>query len=697
MTKPPLAQHVIGIDVGGTFTDLVMLESHSGAVTIAKVPTTPDNRAYGVLNALQEAEADLSTVDLIIHGTTTTTNAVLERKLSRTGLITTQGFRDVLELGRRTRPQAYGMKGMFTPIIPRNLRLEVAERMDYAGRVITPLDREGMRQAVQDLLAAGCESLVIHFLHAYANPDHENQAADIAAELWPNQYITKGHALLSESREFERGVTAAVNASVQPLLERYIQRLVSELKTHGYKSEMLVMNGNGGTVSSKDVAREAAKTVMSGPASGVIAAINTGKATNHHHLITYDMGGTSTDVSVIRNGKPSISNEIEIEYAMPIHVPMIDVRTVGAGGGSIARVNAAGLLEVGPDSAGADPGPICYGRGGTEPTISDANMILGRLASSAVKSVEGGISLDHIKSVFDETLGQHLQMDAVSAADAVVRVANAKMAGAIRMVLVSLGADPRDFSLFAFGGAGPLHAAAIAKELGIPSVLVPARPGITNALGCVVADLRQDFVQTINTPLAKMDANSLHDVFAQQEQHGRAIIDKEPVQIDQMIVSRSLDMQFIGQTHILNVNLDNMLMPASKDAIQALFEEVYFNRFRVRLNKINANIVNVNTSVIGKRNAFDLSQLIQPSGRKDSLEAAQIGMRQVHIGGRFIDTPIYQREALPLDVALNGPAMIQQMDTTILVEADDTVSSDAGGNLFIHVGQNDRKASGKGA
>ena len=508
MTKPPLAQHVIGIDVGGTFTDLVMLESHSGAVTIAKVPTTPDNQAYGVLNALQEAEADLSTVDLIIHGTTTTTNAVLERKLSRTGLITTQGFRDVLELGRRTRPQAYGMKGMCAPIIPRNLRLEVAERMDYAGRMITPLDREGMRQAVQDLLAAGCESLVIHFLHAYANPDHENQAADIAAELWPNQYITKGHALLSESREFERGVTAAVNASVQPLLERYIQRLVSELKTHGYKSEMLVMNGNGGTVSSKDVAREAAKTVMSGPASGVIAAINTGKATNHHHLITYDMGGTSTDVSVIRNGKPSISNEIEIEYAMPIHVPMIDVRTVGAGGGSIARVNAAGLLEVGPDSAGADPGPICYGRGGTEPTISDANMILGRLASSAVKSVEGGISLDHIKSVFDETFGQHLQMDAVSAADAVVRVANAKMAGAIRMVLVSLGADPRDFSLFAFGGAGPLHAAAIAKELGIPSVLVPARPGITNALGCVVADLRQDFVQTINTPLAKMDANS---------------------------------------------------------------------------------------------------------------------------------------------------------------------------------------------
>ena len=687
MTETTLAQHVIGIDVGGTFTDLVMLETHSGAVTIAKVPTTLDNQAYGVLNALKEADADLRAVDLIIHGTTTTTNAVLERKLSRTGLITTHGFRDILELGRRTRPQAYGMKGMFTPIIPRHLRLEVAERMDYAGRVVTPLDKDGMRQAIRQLLDAGCESLVIHFLHAYANPEHEKQAAAIAAELWPNNYVTMGHALLSESREYERGVTAAVNASVQPLLERYIQRLVTELKSNGYQSEMLVMNGNGGTVSSQDVAREAAKTVMSGPASGVIAAMNTGKAAGHNHLITYDMGGTSTDVSVIKDGKPSVSNEIEIEYAMPIHVPMIDVRTVGAGGGSIARVNAAGLLEVGPDSAGADPGPVCYGRGGTEPTISDANMILGRLELKAVKSVEGGISLDHIKAIFDESLGQHLNMDAVAAADAVIRVANAKMAGAIRMVLVSLGADPRDFSLFAFGGAGPLHAAAIAKELGIPTVLIPARPGITNALGCVVADLRQDFVQTINTPLAKMDAKHLHDVFIQQENQGRAIIDKEPIDIDEMSISRSLDMQFVGQTHILNVNLDHMDLPASQDDIQDLFEQVYFNRFRVKLDKINANIVNVNTSVIGKRKAFDLSQLIESDGRKSSLVDARIGTRKVHVAGQFVDTPVYQRESLPLDVSLNGPAMIQQMDTTILVEPGDRVSSDAQGNLFIHVGK----------
>ena len=692
MANSKTSRHVIGVDVGGTFTDMVMLETQTGTVSIAKVPTTLDNQAYGVLSALKEAGAELPQVDLMIHGTTTTTNAVLERKLSRTGLITTQGFRDVLELGRRTRPQPYGMKGEFLPIIPRDLRCEVAERMDYAGRVVTPLDEDGMRQVVKSLLDKGCESLVIHFLHAYANPDHERRAAEIAAELWPNNYITMGHALLSESREFERGVTAAVNASVQPLLERYVNRLVGELKANGFTSEMLVMNGNGGTVSSKDVAREAAKTVMSGPASGVIAALHTGQAAGLNHLITYDMGGTSTDVSVIKNGKPSVSNEIEIEYAMPIHVPMIDVRTVGAGGGSIARVNAAGLLEVGPDSAGANPGPICYGRGGDQPTISDANLILGRLKLNKMKSVEGGVSLDAINAVFDTKLGQPLNIDATAAAAAVVMVANAKMAGAIRMVLVSLGADPRDFSLFAFGGAGPLHASAIAKELAIPTVLVPARPGITNALGCVVADLRQDFVQTINTPLAKLDEAVLNEVFILQERNGEDIIRKEPVEILSLQINRSLDMQFVGQTHILNVVFDDLPLPISIDDIQRRFEEVYFNRFRVRLDNIKANIVNVNTSVIGRRAAFDLSQLIDPSGRKSRLADAQTDTRPVYFDGGFHDTPVYQREALPVDAAFDGPAIVEQMDTTILVEPGDHVTSDDEGNLIIHVGSIKEKA-----
>ena len=295
---------LIGVDVGGTFTDLIKLDQNTGKVRLAKVASTIENQAFGVMQSIAEAETNLKNVPLVVHGTTTTTNAVLERKLSRTGLITTAGFRDVLELGRRTRPQPYGMKGHFLPIIPRDLRLEVGERMDYAGRILIPLNESSVREAGKKLLDQGVESVVVHFLHAYANPEHELRAAEVLAEFWPNEYITTGHSLLSESREFERGVTAAVNAAVQPILKRYINKLDSELEAEGYAGELLVMNGNGGTVSAKRVIREAAKTVMSGPASGVIAAAYTGTAAGRPNLITYDMGGTSTDVALIRGGEP---------------------------------------------------------------------------------------------------------------------------------------------------------------------------------------------------------------------------------------------------------------------------------------------------------------------------------------------------------------------------------------------------------
>jgi N-methylhydantoinase A len=290
---------VAGIDVGGTFTDLLLFDASSGSVSVAKTPTTQDNQAFGVVAALDECGFPIRDIDLIVHGTTTTTNAVLERRLARTGMITTQGFRDVIELGRRPRPQAYGMTGVFVPVIPRNLRLEVAERMEASGAVRTPLDGEGVGEAVRLLLAAGCEALVIHFLHSYANPAHEERAAEIAAELWPNDYITVGHRLLSEAREFERGVTASVNAAVQPILERYINRLRGELQTRGYAREFLIMNGNGGMISASHVIRESAKTVMSGPASGVIAAAYTGRRAGYGNLVTYDLGGTSTDVALL--------------------------------------------------------------------------------------------------------------------------------------------------------------------------------------------------------------------------------------------------------------------------------------------------------------------------------------------------------------------------------------------------------------
>ena len=675
---------LIGVDVGGTFTDLIKLDQNTGKVRLAKVASTIENQAFGVMQSIAEAETNLKNVALVVHGTTTTTNAVLERKLSRTGLITTAGFRDVLELGRRTRPQPYGMKGHFLPIIPRDLRLEVGERMDYAGRILIPLNESSVREAGKKLLDQGVESVVVHFLHAYANPEHELRAAEVLAEFWPNEYITTGHSLLSESREFERGVTAAVNAAVQPILKRYINKLDSELEAEGYAGELLVMNGNGGTVSAKRVIREAAKTVMSGPASGVIAAAYTGTAAGRPNLITYDMGGTSTDVALIRGGEPSVSNEIELEYAMPIHVPMVDVRTIGAGGGSIAKVNDAGLLEVGPHSAGAEPGPICYGRGGNEPTISDANFLLGRLDVTKLKSVSQEVDIEHIRSIFQEKLGDPLNIDAEIAAAAVLQVAITRMAGATRMVSVSLGEDPRDFSLFAFGGAGPMHATALARELGIPEVIVPARPGITNALGCVVADMKHDFVRTVNSPLNNVDMDEIIGILKAQSKEGTELIQKEPVSVEEIKVVHSFDMQFVGQTHILSVFLPTYDL--SHEVVQSAFDEAYYGRFRVRLPEIRAQIVNVKTTVMGRRTGICLDGLIDASGRVESLEMAQNGARPVWFNGDWQNTKIFNREALPLSAKIKGPAILEQMDTMVLIEPGDEAISDKNGNILISLG-----------
>ncbi|MFZ1470484.1 MAG: hydantoinase/oxoprolinase family protein [Paracoccaceae bacterium] len=666
---------VAGVDVGGTFTDLVIFDPDSGAVRLAKVPTTLPNQSGGVLAAFEAAGADLAALDLIVHGTTTTTNAVLERQLAKTGLITTMGFRDVLELGRRTRPHAYGMSGQFRPIIPRDLRLEVPERMDARGRVIAPLDEKAFHDAIAALQQIGCESLVIHFLHAYANPAHELRAAEIAAQHWPNSYITTGHSLLSEAREYERGVTAAVNASVQPVLERYISRLVGELAAKGYTRDLLVMNGNGGMVSAAHVAREAVKTVMSGPASGVMAAVATGRRAGMQNLLTYDMGGTSTDVAMIRGGVAPVSNEIEVEYAMPIHVPMVDVRTVGAGGGSIARVDEGGLLRVGPESAGSDPGPVCYGRGGTRVTISDANLILGRLPASRF-----GQAAEAARDAMQAQIAAPLGLSVEAAAEAVLTIANTHMAGAIRMVSISMGADPRDFALFAFGGAGPLHAVALARELAVPKVLIPARPGITNALGCVVADLRHDFVRTLNRPLDMADMDQVHTVLAEQEAEGRRLIGAEAVAVRDIRADYSADMQFLGQTHLLRVVLPSAT--PSRSDLQRLFEAAYNARFKVDLPEIRANLMNLNVSVTGRRAELDLSRLIDPKGRRAQAEPQ--AMRAVWFGG-WVQTPVYWRDHLPLKIDLQGPMIIEQMDTTLVVDPGCRVTSDTDGNLIVEV------------
>jgi N-methylhydantoinase A len=676
-------RRVAGIDVGGTFTDLLLTETGPDGVSVrlAKVPTTAQNQARGVVAAIEAAGTAAGDLDLVIHGTTATTNAVLERKVARVGLVTTEGFRDVLELGRRTRPKPYGLFGTFEPLIPRELRREVPERVMADGTVRTPLDEEAVRRTVRALLDDGCEALVIHFLHAYANPAHEIRAGEIAREIWPNDYVTLGHALLSEFREYERGTTASVNAAVQPILDRYVRRLQDDLRDKGFARDLLVMNGNGGTVPASFVAREAAKTVMSGPASGVMAAAATLGQSGLTNAITYDMGGTSTDVALIAGGVPEVSAELTIAYGLPIHLPMVDVRTVGAGGGSIASVNRAGMLQVGPESAGSEPGPIGYGRGGTRPTITDANLILGRLDPARLTAVQAGVAIEDIRAVFARELAEPLRMSVEEAAAAVIRLGNVHMTGAIRMVSLSRGYDPRDFVLFAFGGAGPLHAVALARELGIPEVLVPARPGLTNALGCLVADLRQDRVNTVNRPLDGIDIADVHAILDAQREGALAVIAEEAAEIEETIVLHNAEMQFRGQTHLIRVALPGT--DVSREEMQALFEAAYFKRFQVRLPEIRAVLVNLVTSVIGRRRPFPLGALLDHAKRNASVAEARLGTRPLYADGAWHEAAVYAREALPADARIAGPAVVQQFDATTVIEPGAVATVDAIGNLRI--------------
>jgi N-methylhydantoinase A len=676
------ASLTVGIDVGGTFTDLLAVDPATNSVKLAKVPTTIDNQAIGFMAALASAGVEPAVLQAVVHGTTTTTNALLERKIARVGLITTKGFRDVLELGRRTRPKPYGLRGTFHPLIQREYRLEVPERINADGDVLMPLDEGAVAAAAKTLLALGCEAVVIHFLHSYINPTHELRAAEIVRGLWPNPYVTAGHSILSEYREFERGVTAAVNASVQPVLDRYLSRLRHELSGRGFDRDILVMQGNGGTISSRLIARTAVNTVMSGPASGVMAAAYTGRACGHSHLITYDMGGTSTDVGLIENAVPQVSAELELEYAMPIHVPMVDVHTIGAGGGSIASLDAAGMLRVGPESAGARPGPICYGQGGSEPTITDANLVLGRLNPERLLGVDRPVTLEHVRSVVVDKVGRRLGLDAEAAAAAILRIANDRMAGAIRLVSLSRGHDPRDFALFAFGGAGPLHATALARELAIPTVLVPARPGITNALGCVVADLRHDYVRTVNKPLSLVDNATIAGIYGEQAREGEATIASEGVPLRELRHVLSADMQFQGQSHILSVAVEHS--DIGVEGLRKAFAAAYLRRFGIELPEIPPVLVNLHTAVIGVRPEISLAALAATQ-RAPSLAAAQSGERRVWFSDGWHTTPIYRRDQLPLDADFEGPAILEQLDCTTVIEPGDRVQTDKLGNLLISV------------
>ena len=669
----------IGVDVGGTFTDLVVRDSTRNRLIIRKVPTTPEDQSLGFLNALDQAQVPLRSVESLVHGSTIGTNAVLERKGVRCGLITSSGFRDVLELGRRTRPNAWGLTGTFDALIPRELRREIPERLDASGGVVIPLDEAAVAAAVDDLMDMQIDALVICFMHAYADPAHEIQAEAIARARWPDGFITRSSDVLREIREFERGSAAALNGYIQPLMSRYLSRLSAALSEGGLVPPLLVMQGNGGMMSAEVGASQAVQTVMSGPAAGAIAAARIAHDAGYSNVLACDMGGTSFDLTLIKDGRPAMTTEKDMAYGVPLHVPMVDIHTIGAGGGSIARVDQSGLLKVGPESAGADPGPIAYGRGGTAPTVTDANVILGRINPKGLTGRDG-LDVALVRERFADTLGRPLGLDATDAAAAVLAVANNEMANAARMVSVERGHDPRDFVLFAFGGGGPLHAIDIARELGIPKVLVPRHPGITSAIGCVLADVRHDYVRSVHQPLAEVDEAAIGEILAAHESAGRDLIASEAIAVTQIEVVHSADLLYRGQSHEFRVPID--AADFDRGNLEATFVERYRERFEIELDGMVPMLVNVRTEVIGRRDVELSADVLEADTAHQGDET-----REIWFDGGWHCSRVYRREALSPGMTIVGPAVVEQLDTTIPIEPGARVDVDTAGNLLIGVSE----------
>lgn len=693
---------VVGVDVGGTFTDLFILDESTGQASIVKVPSTRGNESQGFMNALgkisaQSTQSTQSTnpiemIKTIVHGTTVGTNALLERKVAKTGMITTRGFKDVLEMRRRDRPHTWGLRGEFKPVIPRHLRLEVDERVLADGTLHTALDTEQVKGAVEQLLANGCEAVCIFFINAFANKTNELKALEVVKSLWPNQFITSAVLVLPEIREFERCSTAALSAVLQPVVGEYLNKLDDSLREAGFGGEFLIVQSNGGVMSLETASDMPFKTALSGPAAGVIACAEIAKAAGFPRVITGDMGGTSFDVSLIDEKGASLAAQTAIEFGLVIRSPMIQIETIGAGGGSIASVDSSQMLGVGPESAGSNPGPACYARGNLRPTVTDANVVLGRIASD--RPLGGGLlkplDLSLATQAIKEYVADPLGIDVMSAAEAILKVANSKMAGAIRLVSIEKGYDPRDFAYMPFGGGGALHVCAMMREVGVKSGLIPRYPGVTSALGCVIADMRHDGVQTLNTALDALDMGLVTELIKSISDTCHKRLDQSGVKFVEVQEQLSFDMLYVGQTHTLNVNisevLDSKKAASSKPwsslsvlAIKQAFEDSYRNAFGRTLGDIGIKVLNLRFSVVGVRPKFDLSVLAPQQTKMPE----PLGYQNVFHAGVLHKAIRYARLDLPVAATLQGPAILEQSDTTLWLEPDFYAVVDKLGNLIL--------------
>jgi N-methylhydantoinase A len=686
-----MARWRVGVDSGGTFTDICLFEEAEGRVEVWKVSSTPDDPSRGIAQGVEEGmrrvapeagDQPAAPVSYFGHGTTVATNALIQHKGVPTGLVTTDGFRDLLEIGRQKRPDLYDIFADKPPtLVERSLRLEVAERVRHTGEIDVVLDEDAVRAAARKLRAAGVSAIAISFLYSFVRPEHELRAKEIVQEEYPEAFICTSHEIAPEFREFERLSTAVVNAYLGPVMKRYIERLAPRLTALGMAVTPHLTQSNGGVIGFETAADKPVRTVLSGPSTGVVGAQAIGRAAGLPDLITFDMGGTSTDVALLKGGEARLASEA-IVHGHPIKAPMLDIHTVGAGGGSIAYVDSGGLLKVGPRSAGADPGPVCYGKGNTEPAVTDANIVLQTLNPRYLLGGRMPVRHDLASDAIGK-LAQQLGLGLMETAQGIISVVTANMAKAIRVISVQRGHDPRDYTLMAFGGAGPLHAARLARELDIKRILVPRNPGILCAMGLLLTDLRADFATTRLLPLEAGVLGDIETAFATLNKQADAWFVHEEITADARRLLRTVDMRYAGQNYELAIPLpDGPITQKTLDLLAQGFADAHQRMYGFLADNEPVQLVTFRLEATGLVSKATLK--IHPLEGADASHAIQES-RDVWLAESrdFVNCPVYARDALKAGNRFAGPAIVEQMDATTVVLPGMTARVDAYLNLIL--------------
>lgn len=677
----------ISVDVGGTFTDVVTLDPASGDLRLEKVETVPHNPASGVLEGFRKAEVSFEEIDYFVHGTTLGLNALLTRTGAQVAIVTTKGFRDVYELGRTDRDSMYDFKYRKPEsLVPRHRRLEVSERLDYQGNVLTPFDRDEAVKLAQQLREEGVPSVVVCFLHSYINPNHELEMEKVLFEEYPDVSVTLSHRLTREYREYERTSTAVIDAYIKPIMRTYLDRLDSELHEEGYQGQFLLTRSGGGAMTAKAAKEEPVHSVMSGPAGGAIGAAYLSELTGHPNLITLDMGGTSLDTTMVVDGQIAIENEALVE-SLPISTPMIDIRTIGSGGGSISWIDDGGALQVGPKSAGADPGPACYGKGGVNATFTDAALTLGYLDDQnflgGAMTIDPNLSRNAIKELSDR-----LNLSIEQAAAGIVRISEAKITGAIREISVERGYHPKDFALLGFGGGGGLVSCNVAREIGIPTVIIPPGAGNFSAWGMMMVDVVYDFAQTFVTGLVNADVNEITQLYGNLEDNGRESLGRDGFTSKDCKFIRWAEMRYAGQEHTVKIEIPgNDITPAHISEIAAKFGDAHETQYGHQTTD-PVEIVTLRVRAIGVLAKPRIAKL--EAGKGDGLAARKVSrsVYQSSLNGN-IEYEVYDRFKLLAGDEVAGPAIIEEPSHTTILHEGDVLTVGEYGELTIAI-YNDR-------